>query len=181
MTQMQLPSDHPKKKSLCLPTSIPGSDYDASWWMVHKVDPHYDAFRRQNSSIRKCIGHTYVHVYEVGSRVVTLKSYILYFLPDIPEFMDETPRNLLDAFTVHGPPWHGLGPVPYQIDPDKTSHRKIPLSLEAARFVFETVPSLWNLRSASAALLLRRLCQKFQNDAKTLTNLEASRLHEILL
>ena len=33
-----------------------------------------------------------------------------YFLPDTPEttFGDETLRNLLDAFTVHGP-WRGTG------------------------------------------------------------------------
>ena len=33
-----------------------------------------------------------------------------YFLPDTPEttFGDETLRNLLDAFTVHGQ-WHGTG------------------------------------------------------------------------
>ena len=108
-TRIQLPSDHPKKKSLCLPTSIPGSDSDASWWMVHKVDPHYDAYRRQKSLIRSCIGHKYVYVYEVGCRVVALKRSYLYFLPDTTEttFMNETPLNLLDTFIVHGPPWHG--------------------------------------------------------------------------
>ena len=47
--RIQLPSDHPKKKSLCLPTSIPGSDSDELWWMVRKVDPHYDAYRRKKS------------------------------------------------------------------------------------------------------------------------------------
>ena len=33
-----------------------------------------------------------------------------YFLPDTPEttFGDETLRNLLDVFTVHGQ-WHGIG------------------------------------------------------------------------
>ena len=107
--------DHPPKKALCLPTSIPGSDSDASWWMVQKVDPHYDAYRRQKSSIRSCIGHKYVYAYEVGCRVVALKSWYLYFLPDTPEttFMNESLRSLLlvDAFTVHGPPWRGLGPV----------------------------------------------------------------------
>ena len=30
---------------------IPGSDSDASLWMVHKVDPNYDAYRRQNRGL----------------------------------------------------------------------------------------------------------------------------------
>ena len=89
------------------------SQIDASWWMVQKVDPHYDAYRRQKSSIRSCIGHKYVYVYEVGCRIVALKSWYLYFLFDSPEttFMNEKLRNLIYAFTVHGPPWHGLGLV----------------------------------------------------------------------
>ena len=36
---------------------------------------------------------------------------------------------------------------------EKTSHRKISWSLEAARFVFRIVRSLWNLTGTSAALL----------------------------
>ena len=89
------------------------SQIDASWWMVQKVDPHYDAYRRQKSSIRSCSGHKYVYVYEVGCRIVALKSWYLYFRFDSPEttFMNEKLRNLIYAFTVHGPPWHGLGLV----------------------------------------------------------------------
>ena len=47
-----------------------------------------------------------------------------------------------------------LGPVSIS---DKTSYRKISQSLEAARFVFRFVRSLWNLTGTSTALLL--MCQ----------------------
>ena len=72
--------------------------------MVNNVDPNYDAYRRQNSSIKSCFGHKYVCVYEVRCR------FEEYFLPDTPEttFGHETLRNLLDTFTVHGQ-WHGTG------------------------------------------------------------------------
>ena len=60
---------------------------------------------------------------------------------------------------------------------DKTSYRKISWSLEAVRFVFKIVWSLWNLTGTSAALLP----VKFQSDVIFLTaTLMASRLHEIL-
>ena len=98
---------------LSLRPQIPGSDSDTSWWMVHKVDPHYDTYRRQKLSIRSCIGHKYVYFYEVRCRIVALKSWYLYFLPHTlwTTFRNETLWNLLDVFTVHGPLWHGLGPV----------------------------------------------------------------------
>ena len=54
-----------------------------------------------------------------------------------------------------------------RLDPGKSSHREILWSLEATRFVFKIIPSLWNLRGTSAAVLPRRLCQNCQNDAKT--------------
>ena len=47
-----------------------------------------------------------------------------------------------------------LGPVSIS---SKTSYRKISWSLDAARFVFRTVRSLWNLTGTSAALLLTHL------------------------
>ena len=47
-----------------------------------------------------------------------------------------------------------LGPVSIS---DKTSYRKISQSLEAPRFVFRIVRSLWNLAGTSAALLPRYL------------------------
>ena len=91
-----------------------------------KVDPHCDAYRRQKSSIRSCIGNKYVYVYEVGCLIVALKSWYLYFLPDTPEttfsFRNGMLRNLLDVFTVHDPPWHGLGPVSIS---DKTPIRRL--------------------------------------------------------
>ena len=149
MTRIQLPSHHPEKKSLCLPTSDSRSDSDASWWMLHKVDPHYDAYRRQKSSIRSCIGHKYVYVYEVGCRIVALKSWYLWFLPDTPEttFMNETLRNL-DAFTVQGPTWHGLGPVSVS---DSTTIRRL----------------IVRSHEVSKQQCYRYVCQKIQNDAKT--------------
>ena len=42
--------------------------------MVKNVDPNYDAYRRQKSSIKSCFGHKYVYVCEVRCRIVTLKS-----------------------------------------------------------------------------------------------------------
>ena len=94
--------------------------------MVHKVDPHYNAYRRQKSSIRSCIGNNYAYVYEVGCRIVALKSWYQHFLPDTPEttfsFRNGMLRNLLDAFTVHGPTWHGLGPFSIS---DKTLIRRL--------------------------------------------------------
>ena len=113
-TRIQLPSDHPKKKSLCLPTS----DSRVRFWrvMVNGAQSRSTLRRisKAKSSIRSCIGHQYVYVYELGCRIVALKSwYLLVFSVRYSEtmFMNETLRNLIDAFTVHGPPWHGLGPV----------------------------------------------------------------------
>ena len=46
----------------------------ASWWMMHKVDPHFDPYRGQKSSIKSCIGHKYIciYVYEIGCRLEEL-------------------------------------------------------------------------------------------------------------
>ena len=52
---------------------------------------------------------------------------------------------------------------------DKTSYRKISWSLEAARFVFRIVRSLWNLTGNSAALL-----------PKCLLNFKAMRYFKVL-
>ena len=60
--------------------------------------------------------------------------------------------------------WEAFGPSTLR---DCRQLHKTPWSLEAARFVFKIVPSLWNLRGTSAAVPPRRLCQSFQNDAKT--------------
>ena len=90
---------------------VNGAQSRSKLWRISKA----------KSSIRSCIGHKYVYVYELGCRIVALKSWYPYFRSDNPEtpettFMNETatesPR-LPDsgAFTVHGPPWHGLEPV----------------------------------------------------------------------
>ena len=50
--------------------------------------------------------------------------------------------------------WHHQGPVSIS---DKTSYFKISWSLEAVRFVFRIVQSLWNLAGTSAALLPKYL------------------------
>ena len=42
--------------------------------MVKNVDPNYDAYRRQKSSIKSCFGHKYVYVCEVRCQIVALKS-----------------------------------------------------------------------------------------------------------
>ena len=107
------PQEHPKQ------SFFPSDSYAASFSstrhgeiMIQKVDPNYDAYRRQKWPIKSCIGHIYVCVYGVGCRIVALKSWYLYFLPDTPVcrrphvwFGDgnETLRNLLDSFTVHDP------------------------------------------------------------------------------
>ena len=95
-----------KVKSLCLPMCVSRSDFYASRWIIYKVDPNYNACRRQKSSAKSCIFHKYVCVYELWCRNVTTKSWYQYFLPETT-FGDQTLQNLLDTFTVHGP-WHGL-------------------------------------------------------------------------
>ena len=42
--------------------------------MVKNVDPNYDAYRRQKTSIKSCFGHKYVYVCEVRCQIVPLKS-----------------------------------------------------------------------------------------------------------
>ena len=67
------------------PLPIPGnqsshffpSDSYVSRWIIQKVDPNYDAYRRQKWSIKSCIGHKCVCVYGVGYRIVALKSWYL--------------------------------------------------------------------------------------------------------
>ena len=108
----------------------------------------------QKFSIKSCIGHKYVYVYEKGYWIVTLKSWYLYFSAWYCGDhvwgwnATESPRHV-----------HSSQPVtrPRSNMSDKTSYRKISWSPEAARFVFEIVPSLWNLTGTWAALLQRRL------------------------
>ena len=63
----------------------------------------------KNHWLKNCIGHEYVCVYGVGSRIVALKYWYLYFLPDTPETTsgletgDEMLWNPPDLFS-----WHGL-------------------------------------------------------------------------
>ena len=40
--------------------------------MMHKVDPHFDAYRRLDSLIKSCIGHKYVCFYEIRCRIDAL-------------------------------------------------------------------------------------------------------------
>ena len=172
-TRIQLPSDHRKNKSLCLPTS----DSRVRFWrvMVNGAQSRSTLRRisKAKSSIRIWIGHKYVYVYELGCRIVALKSWYPYFRSDTPEttettFMNETATESPRRVHSSRPTMTRLGTrFNIRLDPDKTSHSKIPWSLEAARFVFKIVTSLWNLRGTSAAVPPRRLCQNFQNDAKT--------------
>ena len=172
-TRIQLPSDHRKQKSLCLPTS----DSRVRFWRVivngAQSRSKLRRISKAKSSIRNCVGHKYVYVYELGRRIVALKSWYPYFRSDTPEtpettLMNETATESPTRVHSSRPTMARLGTrFNIQLDPDKTSHRKIQWSLEAARFVFKIVPSLWHLRGASAAVPPRRLCQNFQNDAKT--------------
>ena len=69
---------------------------------------------------------------------------------------------------------HDQGPISIS---DKTSHRKIWRSLEAARLVVQIIALLWNFAGISAAVLPRCL----SSDRTILnTNLANLRLHEIL-
>ena len=89
-TRIQLPSDHRKKKSLCLPTSDSGVRF---WRVIVNGTQSRSKLRRiskAKSSIRSCIGHKYVYVYELGCRIVALKSWYPYFRSDTPTFMNET-------------------------------------------------------------------------------------------
>ena len=56
-------------KSLSLPVS---SDSYVSQWISCRVDPNYDAYRRQELLIKSCIGHKYVYVYEVRCHSVAV-------------------------------------------------------------------------------------------------------------
>ena len=143
-TRIQLPSDHRKKKSLCLPTS----DSRVRFWrvMVNGAQSR-SKFRRisnAKSSIRSCIGHKYVYVYELGCRIVALKSWYPYFRSDTPEtpkttFVNETATESPRRVDSSRPTMTRLGThFKTRLDSDKTSHRKIPWRLEAARFVFQT-------------------------------------------
>ena len=90
-TRIQLPSDHRKKKSLCLPTS----DSRVRFWRVIIVNGAQSRSKlrrisKAKSSIRSCIGHKYVYIYELVYRIVALKSWYPYFLSDTPTFMNET-------------------------------------------------------------------------------------------
>ena len=105
---------------------------------------------KAKSSIRSCIGHKYVYVYELGCRIVALKSWYPCFQCDTPETPETTFMNATATESprrVHSsrPTMTRLGTrVNIRLDPDKVSHRKIPWSLEAARFVFKIVPSqIW--------------------------------------
>ena len=167
-TRIQLPSDHRKKKSLCLPTS----DSRVRFWRVivngAQSRSNLRRISKAKSSIRSCIGHKYVYVYELGCRIAALKSWYPYFRSDTPTFMNETTTESPRRVHSSRPTMTRLGTrFDIRLDPDKTSHCKTPWSLEAARFVFKIVPSLWNLRGTSAAEPPRRLCQNFKNDAKT--------------
>ena len=68
-------------------------------------------------------------------------------MPCITRFLI-TPNTLLYNWKAHC--FKGNGPVSIS---EKTSFRKISSSLEAARFVFRIVRSLWNLTGTSAAVL----------------------------
>ena len=156
-------------KSLCLPTS----DSRVRFWrvMVNGAQSRSKLRRisEAKSSIRSCIGHKYVYVYELGCRIVALKSWYPYFRSDNPEttFMNETATESPRRVHSSRPTMTRLGTrFNIRLDPDKTSHREIPWSLEAARFVFKIVPSLWNLRGTSAAVPPRRLCQIFKSTRK---------------
>ena len=90
-TRIQLPSDHRKKKSLCLPTS---ADSRVRFWRVivngEQSRSKLRRISKAKSSIRSCIGHKYVYVYELVCHIVALKSWYPYFRSDTPTFMNET-------------------------------------------------------------------------------------------
>ena len=152
-TRIQLPYDHRENKSLCLQTS----DSRVRFWLVivngAQSRSKLRCISKAKLSIRSCIGHKYVYVYELGCRIVALKSWYPYFRFDTPTFMNETTTETPRRVHSSRPTMTRLGTrFDIRLDPDKTSHHKTPWSLEAARFVFKIVPSLWNLRGTSAAM-----------------------------
>ena len=60
--------------SLCLPILGQILTRGSLRIMVKNVDPNYDAYRRQKSSIKSCFGHKYVYVCEVQCQIVALRS-----------------------------------------------------------------------------------------------------------
>ena len=75
-TWIQLLSDHRKWSPclLCLPILGQILTRGSLRIMVKNVDPNYDGYRRQKSSIKSCFGHKYVYVCEVRCQIVALKS-----------------------------------------------------------------------------------------------------------
>ena len=75
-----------------------------------KVDPKLRRKSKVKLSIRNCIGYKCVCVYVVGCRIVALKRWCLYFLPDTSEStsgLEKTMESPRLVHRVHGP-WHGL-------------------------------------------------------------------------
>ena len=83
---------------------------------------------KAKSSIRICIGHIYVYVYELGCRIVTLKSRYPYFRSDTPYSRDhvdewnsyEIPKTR-SQFTAH----HDTAWNPFQLPTRITSKLKV--------------------------------------------------------
>ena len=159
-----------------MPLSLPTSDSRVRFWRVVVNGAQSRSTLRRiskaKSSIRSCIGHKYTCI-RLWVRMPHCRVEELIptgiFGPILGDHFHEwnaaeSPRR------VHSsrPTMSRLGThFNIRLDPDKMSHRKILWSLEAARFVFKIMPSLWNLRGTSAAVLPRHLCQNFQNDART--------------
>ena len=90
-------------KSLSLPLMCHGEHIRGK---IQKVDPKLQRISKAKSSIKSCIRYNYVCVYEVWCRIVSLKSWYLYFLPDTSESTSGLAmklRNLLDSFTGSRP------------------------------------------------------------------------------
>ena len=71
-------------KALCLPVYVSRSDSYASWWITYRIDPNYDAYRGQKSSVKSCIGHKYICVDAVRCWIFAIKNLYPYFLPNTP-------------------------------------------------------------------------------------------------
>ena len=90
-------------------------DSYASRWIIH-TDPKLRLISKIKSSIKSCVGHTYVCDYEVGCRIVALKSWYLY-----NKFPTKYPGDHLlfgdwgwdkihttDSYRLFHGPWNGL-------------------------------------------------------------------------
>ena len=87
------------------------SDSYLSWWIINKIDPTYDAYRRQKSSMKVVLAINMYAFMKYDARLSPWRVFSARYSRDhVREttFGDEMLQNLLNTFTVHGL-WHSTG------------------------------------------------------------------------